>query len=132
MFRKIHSNRDPRDTLQSQLLTEFAPYFEKLMNMITSSLKRKPKLFFGIMISLLAFSAVVSFTIMRNKEPADKKAKSVKINVVSDGFNQITGTANAIQQTIRLKRQIDSLSSKKTLSRRDSATLENDLDKLKP
>jgi len=132
MFRKIHSNRDPADTVLSEIRNEFKIYFEKASVAITQKMQKRPRLLFAIMVISLFLYAGLSFTILRNKEPADKKAKSVKINVVSDGFNQISATANAIQQTIRLKRQIDSLSTKKMLSRQDSVILENDLDKLKP
>ena len=50
--------------------------------------------------------------------------------MVSDGFDQISTTAAAIRQTIRLKQTIDSLTAKKNLSKRDSALLDSDLIKL--
>lgn len=86
------------------------------------------------MVASILLSAGLSFTLFRNPAPAEtgKRSKRVKVNVISDGFSQITATANAIQQTIQLKHQIDSLTAKKTLNKQDSAVLENDLDKLKP
>jgi hypothetical protein len=133
MFRKIHSNRHPKDTILSQLKAEFYPYVEKTSGFITQQLKRNPKLIFTAMVLLLVFSAWLSFTLFRNPERAEKK-KTIskdKMDVIGDGFGQIRTTAAAIGQTIRLKQQIDSLSSKKTLSKRDSNILENDLDQLR-
>jgi type I site-specific restriction endonuclease len=133
MFRKIHSNREPQDTILSQLKTEFAPYVGKAAEAIMGLLKRKPKLIFYAMVASILVSAGLSFIILRNKEPAEtgKSAQQVKLNVISDGFDQISSTAAAIQQTIRLKQQIDSLSAKRTLSKADSQTLVNDLDQLR-
>ncbi len=134
MYRKIHSNRDPQVTLFSEIRQTFLPYFETWSNKITQKLKRQPKLIFGTMVCCILVSAGLTFTVFRNKEPAEtsKSFKKPKVNVISNGFDQLTTTVNAIQQTIQLKRQIDSLTAKKTLSRQDSAILENDLDKLKP
>ncbi len=136
MFRKIHSNRDPQDTILSQLKTEFAPYFEKSSVALTQKLQKRPRFILAVMITAIVLSAGLSFTVFRNKEPAEtgkgaKHAKEKSVNVISDAFNQIGATANAIQQTIQLKKQIDSLSAKKTLSKQDSDNLENELDQLR-
>lgn len=132
MFRKIHSNRDPGATVLSELRNEFKNYFEQASVVITQKMQKRPKLMLIAMTCCILLSAGLSFTLCRNPAPAETGKSAKHVNVVSDGFSQITTTANAIQQTIRLKRQIDSLCSKKTLSKQDSATLENDLDQLKP
>ncbi len=44
MFRKIHSNRDPNDTLITELRKEFSLYFEKASKTITQKLEQKPSL----------------------------------------------------------------------------------------
>jgi hypothetical protein len=130
MFRKIHSNRDPEDTILTEIRKEFKIYFEKASKKITQILQRKPTTTFAAMIILLAFSAVLCFTICRNKEPAEKINKASKVNAVSDGFSQILSVSAAIKQSLDLKQQIDSLSAKKILSKTDSQTLIDDLDKL--
>jgi hypothetical protein len=133
MFRKIHSNRDPKDTILSQIKTEFRPYIEQASKSITQKLATQPIAVFIIMVLNIIISAGVSFTIFRNPAPAVKKNRPThaKMNVVTDGFDQISHTASTIQQTIRLKNQIDSLSNKYQLNRQDSLTLEKDLDQLR-
>jgi len=91
-------------------------------------MKNHPKLIFRTMIICMFFSAGLSFTFFRIK---DQVVKKPKVSVITDGFEQITTTANAIQQTISLKQQIDSLSAKPALTNQDSATLERDLDQLR-
>ena len=130
MFKKIHSNRDPNATILKEIKAEFKPHFERCSNQITQILKKKPKLIFGLMISMLVLSAGLSFTILRKNVPAEKKIGNTSVNVVHDGFDQISTTATAIRQTIRLKQTIDSLTAKKNLSKRDSALLDSDLIKL--
>jgi hypothetical protein len=130
MFRKIHSNRDPRDTLLSELRKEFSHYFEKASSTSLRILQKKPTTTFGCMIAFMAFSAVMSFTVFRNKAPAAKAPKIAKVNAVGDGFSQILSVSQAIKQGLALKQQIDSLTAKKTLSKKDSEVLINDLDKL--
>jgi len=133
MFRKIHSNRDPKDTILSQIKTEFRPYIEKTSVVITQQMKKHPKLLFTLMLISMVISAGLSFTMLRNHEPAVKKdqVSQAKRNVVTDGLDQISQTAGAIHQTILLKNQIDSLSKKQNLTHQDSLTLEKDLDRLR-
>ncbi|MDP9079970.1 MAG: hypothetical protein M3O71_21295 [Bacteroidota bacterium] len=131
MFRKLHSNRDPGDTILTEIRTTFAPYFERCSKTITQILKQKPKTVFAAMITLLFFSAGMSFTVLRNKEPAEKIKISVKVNTVNDGFTQILSASAGIKQCLALKHQIDSLSAKKTLTKQDSEVLLSDLDKLR-
>lgn len=130
MFRKLHSNRDPQDTVLTQLKIAFKPYFERCSVKITQTLKRKPKTIFAAMVIFIIFSAGLSFTICRNAAPAEKGVRNVKVNTVSDGFDQILSASAAIKQGLSLKHQIDSLSQIKTLSKKDSEVLVNDLDKL--
>ncbi|WP_454802961.1 hypothetical protein [Mucilaginibacter phyllosphaerae] len=133
MFRKIHSNRDPKDTLASELRKSFKPYIEQTSVVINQQMKKHPKLLYTFMLISMFISAAASFTIFRNQEPAVKKDKAsqAKINVLTDGFDQISHTTATIGQTIRLKNQIDSLSKKQNLTQQDSLTLEKDLDQLR-
>jgi hypothetical protein len=130
MFRKIHSNRDPNDTLVSEIKKEFKFYFEKASKTLTQKMEQRPKFTFGVMVFLMTSSAVLCFTVFRNKAPAAKDAKTVKVNAVSDGFSQILSVSTAIKQTLALKHQVDSLTRKKSLSKSDSDMLLHDLNKL--
>lgn len=82
------------------------------------------------MVIFIILSAGLSFTICRNSAPAETSVRNVKVNTVSDGFSQILSASAAIKLGLALKHQIDSLSQIKTLSKKDSETLVNDLDKL--
>src|SRR6202012_5516800 len=113
-----------------QIKAEFHPYFERCSQKITQQLKQRPKTFLYVMVILMALSTVISFFILSNKEPVAKHVKAAKVSTVSDGFSQILSTAATIKQGLAIKHEIDSLSSIKTLSTRDSQTLINDLDKL--
>jgi len=129
MWRKIHSNRDPRDTLYSEIRKEFGTYFFIAGNFSKRLLNAHPKKFLGLMIALMLASAVLSFTVFRHPEP---KATHLEkpANPVGDGFSKILQTAAKIKEGLRLKKLIDSLSAKKQLTSADSALLENALDSL--
>ncbi|SEN02131.1 hypothetical protein SAMN05192574_102204 [Mucilaginibacter gossypiicola] len=129
MWKKIHSNRDPRDTLYSEIRKEFGAYFFIAGVVSKRLLNAYPKIFLGVMIVLMLASATLSFTVFRHPEP---KATHVKetINPVGDGFSKILQTAAKIKEGLRLKKLIDSLSVSKQLSSADSVLLENALDSL--
>jgi len=79
------------------------------------------------MVINITLSAILCFTVFRNKEVQ----KPIKIAApISSGFDQIIKAGAALRVTIVLKKQIDSLSKKKTLSAADSAILLKDLDSL--
>jgi hypothetical protein len=129
MFKKIHSDRDPQDTVYSELKKEFAVYFIKANSAGKRITGRYPNFFFGAMVLLMLASLVLSFTVFRVSEaPVAEKAAPSLIN---SGFDQILQTGTALKETIQLKRQVDSLAAKKALSLPDSAALEKDLDRLK-
>jgi hypothetical protein len=130
MFRKIHSNRNPQDTVLTEIRREFHHYFEKASKKITQKLEKKPKVSFSLMVFFILLSAGLCFTVFRNKEPAEKINKITKVNAVSDGFSQILTVSDAIKRSLVLKQQIDSLTRKGTLTKTDSQALINDLDKL--
>lgn len=129
MWKKIHSNRDPRDTLYSEIRKEFGTYFFIAGNFSKRLLNAHPKIFLGLMIALMLASAALSFTVFRHPEP---KATHVEkpANPLVNGFSNILQTAAKIKEGLRLKKLIDSLSAKKQLSSADSASLENALDSL--
>lgn len=130
MFRKIRSNRDPRDTLLTELRHEFAPHFGKAKTRLRSAADSHPKFLFWMMVINITLSAVLSFTVFRHPNDAPQKKRQVKILApVSDGFSQAMQATQALSEMLRLKKDIDSLSGKKQLTLQESATLEKALDR---
>jgi len=129
MWRKIHSNRDPRDTLYSELRKEFRPWFEKLTGRLAGMLSSHPRYFFSGMIALLLISFILSFTVFRHPEKF-AVAEHSRPDVVSDGFSQIMEATAKLNETIVLKRSVDSMTAKKTLSAADTVLLDSLLNRL--
>jgi hypothetical protein len=129
MWKKIHSNRDPRDTLYSEVRREFGSYFTIAGHVSKRVLDRHPKVFLWLMVSLMLASAALSFTVFRHPESKTTHVEK-PLNQVGDGFSRILQTATKIKDGLRLKKLIDSLSAKNQLSSADSALLENALDSL--
>ena len=65
MFRKLHSNRDPRDTLLSEINKEFRPYIRKAGTGLKSIINSHPRFLFTMMVAGIVLSAVLSFTVFR-------------------------------------------------------------------
>ena len=139
MFRKLHSNRDPRDTLLSEIKKEFGSHFEKAGDQLRGFTSRYPKILFGAMVTLMLLSVDLSLTVFRYRPPAVKhiatgtgikKPPKSSLSPVTDGFGQILRIGDEIKETIALKKIVDSLTTKKSLSRQDSITLERALDRL--
>ncbi len=131
MFKKIHSNRDPKDTVLTELRKEFAVYFGKAGDSGRSLVNLYPKFIFGTMIMLLLVSTGLSFTVFRRHEPVPAKVPQRTMKPVDDGFNAIWQAGSALKETIRLKKQVDSITAKKILTKTDSTALVNDLDRLR-
>ncbi|EHQ26472.1 hypothetical protein BDD43_0740 [Mucilaginibacter gracilis] len=132
MLKKLTSNRDPKDTLLSELKKEFGSYYTKAAGKGQHFVDRFPRFVFSSMIVLMLVSAGLSFTVFRNKEPViNKKAPAAqKSSSLTTGLGQLLQTGESLRETIALKRQVDSLIAKKTLTNADSAALEKALDKL--
>jgi hypothetical protein len=131
MFRKIHSNRNPENTIASELCKEFAVHFNKVWGFITALLKKYPKPAFALMILFMLGSMVLSFTVLRNieKKEAGQPVKSLGAPV-QNGFSQIMQKGAALQESIAIKRQIEALISKDSLTGPDSIRLERAIDRL--
>ncbi|SDH30029.1 hypothetical protein [Mucilaginibacter gossypii] len=129
MWRKIISNRDPRDTLYSEISKEFGDYFSIAANAGKRLFSTYPKFFFGCMVFLMTLSFVLSFTVFRHPEKA-KIQEVKKVNPVEDGFSQIMQATGNIRETLHLKKLVDSLATKKHLSAGDSTLLDSALDRL--
>ena len=130
MFRKIHSNRDPRDTVYTELKKEFNPYVSKAGEGLKAATSRYPKFLFWMMVVNIVLSAALSFTVFRHKDVARQLKKPPNaISPVSNGFDRIMQTASTIREMTLLKKQIDSLSGKEQLNSKDSLVLEKALDR---
>lgn len=135
MFRKIHSNRDPRDTLYSELRREFGSYIEKGAGKARALCDTRPRAVFSGMLILLLLSAALSFTIFRHPAPkTPPKVNALKTGVkqpsLNEGFDRILATGTALQQTLHLKSEVESLLGKGKLNHTDSLALESALDSL--
>ncbi|SHM92646.1 hypothetical protein [Mucilaginibacter sp. OK098] len=129
MWRKIHSNRDPRDTLYSEIHKEFGTYFGAAGNVLKQVLNARPKIFLGLMIVLMITSAALSFTVFRHPEAKITRIEK-PVDPVEDGFSKILQTAAKIKKGMGLKKLVDSLSARQQLTSADSAMLESALDSL--
>jgi len=134
MFKKIHSNRDPRDTLYSELKKEFSVYFDKGNHAFKNLAGAYPKSIFSLMIILLLASLIVA-VVLHDKVVSEHKpaaaASREKVTPLNDGFDNIMAAAAALKETIRLRREVDSITAKRTLTKPDSLTLLRDLDSLR-
>jgi hypothetical protein len=130
MFRKIHSNRDPRDTLYSELKKEFSVYAGK-GNQFSQRLAAKyPRLLFSLMTGLLLASAVLAVILHPKMVPPEKMTTRPQSEPFNNGFDHILAAGTALKTTIHLRRQVDSITAKKVLNKSDSTTLVRDLDSL--
>jgi hypothetical protein len=130
MLKKIHSNRNPKDTLYSEVRNEFGAYFTLAGNSLQRCLHCYPRLFYGLMTVLLLASLVLSFTVFR--QPDKLKSPALKaMSPVRDGFDKIMLTSERLRETIALKRVIDSIATKNKLTAKDSVVLDSALDRLR-
>ena len=130
MFRKIHSNRDPRDTLYSELKKEFSVYADKSSRFSQQLAGKYPRFLFGLMSALLLLSAVLAVWLHPKNVPPEKPKARPQTEVLTSGFDHILSAGAALNTTIHLRRQVDSITAKKVLTKADSITLVRDLDSL--
>jgi len=130
MFKKITSDRDPRDTVFSELGKEFKPYVIKVRSCLHHMADSYPKFLFAMMVINILLSVILEMTVFKPPPEAKKAAAPVIAAPLSVGFDKIMQAGVALKQTIRLKRQVDSLTKSKHLSKADSIELLKDLDSL--
>ena len=130
MWRKIHSDRDPRDTLFSELNREFGPYFYRFGILLKQLFDRSPKVTLGIMVAVMLISAALSFTIFRSRSARSTVTVAGTTAPVGSGFDELMQATGRIRETLLLKRSVDSLSDKQQLSSTDSIALIHALDRL--
>jgi hypothetical protein len=131
MFRKIHSNRDPGHTLFSELAKELNPYFLGAGQWLRGFAGRYPQILFAVMVLAILVSLALSFTVLRAREPGPGNPAKGMLYPVGAGFSQILQAGSELRETLALKRQVDSIAGKKTLSAHDSLVLEKALDRLR-
>lgn len=135
MFKKLHSNRDPNTTLITSIKAEFGDYFYKAEKVFTAFLNKYPKVVFKSMLFAIALSLVLSFTVLRSKEPkgdtiASLVSKTSPQKQLTVGLDDILLKGQLLKETISLNKEIQSLLAKKKLERQDSVLLEKALDRL--
>jgi hypothetical protein len=135
MFKKIHSNRDPDDTLFSEIKKEFGEYFGKAETKSKAFLENHSRPVFKFMVGSMILSVILCFTVLRKHDRPNKLSlrnhQAVTHSAaISDGFSRIVQVGSALREMIALKKQVDSITAKKVLSPQDSLVLEKDLDRL--
>ena len=130
MFRKIHSNRDPRDTLYRELKKEFSVYVDKASRFSQALAAKYPRLLFGLMTALLLASAVLAVLLHPKMVPPEKVKPKPQSEVLNNSLDRILAAGAALKTTIHLRRQVDSITAKKVLTNADSIILVRDLDSL--
>lgn len=130
MWRKMHSERDPRDTLFSELNREFGAYANRIGFNMKAFFDKSPKATFGIMVAVMLISAALSFTIFRSRSAPPHVNLAGTAAPVSSGFDELLQATGRIRETLHLKRFVDSLSHKKELTSSDSTALIHALDRL--
>jgi len=130
MFRKIRSNRDPNDTLLSELQKEFSVYLSAASKTGRAFSARYPVTVFSCMVVLLIGSGVFA-VIFHHPQKKEKVVQASHEPYLQDGFARITAAGTALNETIRLKTHVDSLLAKPVLSGLDSIELLRSLDSLR-
>lgn len=138
MFKRITSNRDPDATIWKELRREFGHYFVRAGEGFRSFCTGNPKTVFSLMLALLLFSAVVSFTVSRRqvKRPPPAAPKPAVVisphpHSLDEGFGRILETGATLQRTLALKKEVENTLAKGRLSHADSLLLETALDSLR-
>lgn len=139
MFKRIHSNRAPGETLWKSLRQEFGTYFEQSGTSFGQFCANYPKAIFGSMVVLLLLSASLSFTIFHHPTqgrvpasatPQHNPAQVKSPHPLDDGFSRILETGTALKHTLGLKQEVEDILAKGKISPADSLRLEKALDSL--
>jgi hypothetical protein len=133
MWRKITSNRDPKDTLYSEIRREFRSYFTLLSAFTRRIIVAHSKLSFWLMVVILTISITLSFTVFRVKEKQNVSLSAktpLGVSPVQEGIGQILETTTRIRETLAVKRLVDSLTANPKLSGPDSIVLLKALSRL--
>lgn len=132
MFKKIRSNRDPEKTIWSELSNEFSPYISKANLGFSSFLNAYSKqAYIGMMLLIIA-SAILSFTVFRNTDDplASAATKATKVQVQPPPQIDMLKMIDLMEESVFIKKRIDSLAAKEVLSAQDSITITNSFNRL--
>ncbi|CDT00908.1 conserved hypothetical protein [Sphingobacterium sp. PM2-P1-29] len=121
MFRKITSNRNPKNTIWSEIHNEFSRYTNKLGNFLQFILGRYPNAIFCFMIAVIVIS--LAWVFFARKEPVKKQNLNVADNPISNSMGQIFGSISDLKEIIELQAIMDVLSKKEKLEVQDSLIL---------
>src|ERR1700761_4929028 len=102
MFKKITSNRDPKDTVFSELKKEFRPYFVRAGTFLKRCTERYPVFLFWMMVINITLSVILVATKYHPKP--DTKKRIVKVSTTSAGFDQLLDASHQLKTTLDLKR----------------------------
>nr|WP_068890427.1 hypothetical protein [Pedobacter panaciterrae] len=130
MFRKIHSNRDPQDTILKALRKEFGAYIDYLKNRVIHVLRTYPKMAFFLMVLLMSASILLTLTVCKPVKKVNEISVGHAVKPAQDGIGQIMSKAAAINESLHLKQEITALIAKDSLSASDSIRLEVAIDRL--
>ncbi len=129
MFRKIHSKRDPRDTLLVALQREFAGQFEKFNARFLRFTGCYPRLIFGVMVLLLSLSVVCSLLFARHEPRVPDVIDTPAVQSSLGGLGQMMQKAEAIRESLRISKEVNALLAQDSLSRADSLRLARAIDR---
>jgi len=132
MFQRIRSNRDPEKTIWSEVKPIVSPYFSKANAGFSSILKRQGKLIYACMIIVIIASVILSFTVFDTADnPLDNPIPSATgVQRPHQNDESLLPKIDMLQSTLMLRKSIDSLLSKKVLTRQDSLYLVSAITKL--
>lgn len=101
--------------------------FAKVRENILNRLQRNPKKTFIWMVGLLAFSIIanVLWAVLYKPEPPPKVKESpiLTLDPLSTGIGKIIQTSSSLNETYKIKEEIDKILAKPTLERQDSIKL---------
>src|ERR1700759_1076824 len=104
MFRKITSNRNPNDTLASEIKKEFRPFFDSFRARLQKIAHNYPRFLFAMMVINILLSVVLTTTVLKRHLPPAKKI----VVTAPGGLDKIMMAGEKLKKTITLKREIDS------------------------
>lgn len=130
MWKKIRSNPNPGDSIYSEIKKEFRPYFEKASAGLSYFLQKFPSLIFALMVLAIVLSIVLTFTVFRHSDLRKTTELKTAVGPLNQDFDKILRAGAQLKETIRLKKVVDSISTKKQLSATDSIALVQALDSL--
>ncbi len=129
MWKRIRSERDPRDTIFSELRKAFGCQLDEWSERAKQHLSERPRATFLIMAMTLILSFPISIFLLHETPPQQNASKRLT-RPTPNSIGQLWRTTGQLAEAIQLKAQIDSICAKKVLTPADSVTLIKALDQL--